>query len=54
MLFQGSALFDSLTVEENVMFPLTMFTNMSKEEMREKANECLKKVDLINKKPLIP
>lgn len=54
MLFQGSALFDSLTVEENVMFPLTMFTNMSKSEMRDKANECLKKVDLINKNHLFP
>ena len=54
MLFQGGALFDSLTVEENVMFPLTMFTNMSKAQMREKANECLKKVDLINKNHLFP
>ena len=32
MLFQGSALFDSMTVEENVMFPLTMFTNLTKKE----------------------
>jgi phospholipid/cholesterol/gamma-HCH transport system ATP-binding protein len=54
MLFQGSALFDSLTVEENVMFPLTMFTKMSKAEMRERANFCLKRVDLINKEKLFP
>lgn len=54
MLFQGGALFDSLSVEENVMFPLTMFTNMSKAEMRDRANECLKKVDLINKNHLFP
>lgn len=54
MLFQGSALFDSLTVEENVMFPLTMFTKMSKEEMRERANFCLKRVKLENKNHLFP
>ncbi|MFT5823246.1 MAG: phospholipid/cholesterol/gamma-HCH transport system ATP-binding protein [Crocinitomix sp.] len=54
MLFQGSALFDSLTVEENVMFPLKMFTNMSVEEMRERANFCLNRVDIINKNELLP
>jgi phospholipid/cholesterol/gamma-HCH transport system ATP-binding protein len=54
MLFQGSALFDSLTVEENVMFPLTMFTKMSKAEMRERAHFCLQRVDLINKEKLFP
>jgi phospholipid/cholesterol/gamma-HCH transport system ATP-binding protein len=54
MLFQGSALFDSLTVEENVMFPLSMFTEMSKEEMRERANFCLDRVNLINKNHLLP
>lgn len=54
MLFQGSALFDSLTVEENVMFPLTMFTKMSKEEMRERANFCLQRVNLENKNHLLP
>lgn len=54
MLFQGSALFDSLTVEENVMFPLSMFTKMSKEEMRERANFCLKRVNLVNKNHLLP
>jgi phospholipid/cholesterol/gamma-HCH transport system ATP-binding protein len=54
MLFQGSALFDSLTVEENVMFPLSMFTEMSKEEMRERANFCLDRVNLTNKNHLLP
>lgn len=54
MLFQGSALFDSLTVEENIMFPLKMFTGMTKEEMRERANVCLKRVDIINKNDLFP
>ena len=54
MLFQGGALFDSLTVEENVMFPLKMFSDMSKEEMRDRANFCLKRVDIINKNKLFP
>lgn len=54
MLFQGSALFDSLTVEENVMFPLKMFSKMSKEEMRERANFCLERVNIINKNKLFP
>ncbi|UKN03625.1 ATP-binding cassette domain-containing protein [Paracrocinitomix mangrovi] len=54
MLFQGSALFDSLTVEENVMFPLKMFTNMSLEERRDRANFCLQRVDIINKNDLFP
>jgi len=54
MLFQGSALFDSLTVEENIMFPLTMFSKMSKEEMRERANFCLERVNIINKNKLFP
>lgn len=54
MLFQGSALFDSLSVEENVMFPLTMFANMTKEEMRERANFCLKRVNIVNSNHLAP
>ena len=54
MLFQGGALFDSLTVEENVMFPLTIFTKMSKEEMKERANFCLERVNLENKNHLYP
>jgi phospholipid/cholesterol/gamma-HCH transport system ATP-binding protein len=54
MLFQGGALFDSLTVLENVMFPLKMFTNMSKAEQIERANFCLERVDIINKNNLLP
>lgn len=54
MLFQASALFDSLTVEENVMFPLQMFTDMSKEEMRDRVNVCLKRVNLENVNHLFP
>ena len=52
MVFQGSALFDSQTVEENVMFPLKMFTKQSDKEMLERANFVLKRVDLVgaNKK----
>lgn len=46
MLFQGSALFDSETVLGNVMFPLTMFSKMSKEEMLERAHFCLDRVNL--------
>ena len=39
MLFQGGALFDSMTVEENVMFPLRMFTNQKRGEMRDRVHE---------------
>ncbi|MBK6331777.1 MAG: ATP-binding cassette domain-containing protein [Bacteroidetes bacterium] len=46
MLFQGSALFDSLTVENNVMFPLDMFTNKSIHEKRKRVNEVLDRVNL--------
>ena len=53
-LFQGSALFDSLTVEENVMFPLKMFTDMTPAERLERANVCLTRVDIINKNGLFP
>jgi phospholipid/cholesterol/gamma-HCH transport system ATP-binding protein len=54
MLFQGAALFDSMTVEENVMFPLTMFTNMTKKEMQIRADFCLDRVNLSNKNKLLP
>ncbi len=54
MLFQGSALFDSLTVEQNVMFPLSMFTSMSKKEMLDRANTCLERVNLVGKNKLFP
>jgi len=52
MLFQGGALFDSMTIEENVMFPLRMFTKQKRAEMRERVNTVLKRVDLedVNKK----
>ena len=46
MLFQGSALFDSLTVEENIKFPLRMHTNMTEKEMLDRVNFCLKRVDM--------
>ncbi|TYA69841.1 ABC transporter ATP-binding protein [Seonamhaeicola marinus] len=46
MVFQGSALFDSMTIAENVMFPLQMFTKMSKSEMEDRADFVLKRVNL--------
>jgi phospholipid/cholesterol/gamma-HCH transport system ATP-binding protein len=48
MVFQGSALFDSLTVEENVMFPLRMFTKKSIAEMKERVDFVLKRVNLVD------
>lgn len=54
VLFQGGALFDSLTVEQNVMFPLNMFTDMSYEEKLERVNFCLKRVNLLNVNHLYP
>ncbi len=54
MLFQGSALFDSLTVEQNVRFPLDMFTNKTLEEKTERVNFCLNRVDIINANKLFP
>jgi phospholipid/cholesterol/gamma-HCH transport system ATP-binding protein len=52
MLFQGGALFDSKTIEENVMFPLNMLTDMSKSEKLDRVNFCLARVGLknVNKK----
>ncbi len=52
MLFQGSALFDSLTVEQNIMFPLNMFTDWSFKKKLERVNEVLKRVNLddVNRK----
>ncbi len=47
MLFQGSALFDSLTVEQNVMFPLDMFTNWPVKKKLERVNEVLNRVNLV-------
>jgi len=46
MVFQGGALFDSMTIAENVMFPLKMFTKMTKSEMEERVNFVLKRVNL--------
>lgn len=46
MLFQGSALFDSMSVEENVRFPLDMFTNMTRGEKKKRVNEILDRVEL--------
>ncbi len=54
MLFQGGALFDSINVEENIMFPLSMFTNQSYEEKLERVNFCLKRVNLENVNNLLP
>jgi phospholipid/cholesterol/gamma-HCH transport system ATP-binding protein len=54
MLFQGSALFDSKTVEENVMFPLEMLTRMPKDEKYDRVNYCLQKVGLENVNHLKP
>lgn len=54
MLFQSSALFDSLTVMENVMFPLKMFATMSESEMRDRAALCLKRVNIVDKERLFP
>ncbi len=54
MLFQGGALFDSFTVEENIMFPLKMFSSMPKDEMLDRTNDCLSRVQLENKNHLYP
>jgi phospholipid/cholesterol/gamma-HCH transport system ATP-binding protein len=54
MLFQGSALFDSLTVEQNVRFPLDMFTDKSPEEKNERVDFCLNRVNIIDANKLFP
>ena len=54
MVFQGSALFDSMTIEENVMFPLTMLTSQSWSEKIDRVNFCLKRVDLEGSNNLFP
>lgn len=54
MLFQGSALFDSLTVEENVRFPLDMFTKMSAREKTDRVNVCLERVNINGAHKLLP
>lgn len=54
MLFQGTALFDSLSVEDNIAFPLRMFTKMTPEEVLDRVNFCLQRVNLPNVNKLYP
>ncbi len=54
MLFQMGALFDSMNVEQNVMFPLNMFTKQTKEEKLERVNTVLQRVNLENTNGLMP
>tara|TARA_R110000850_G_scaffold16697_6_gene51868 strand:- start:67181 stop:67951 length:771 start_codon:yes stop_codon:yes gene_type:complete len=54
MLFQGGALFDSMNIEENVMFPLRMFSNNKRSEMLDRVNEVLKRVNLENVNKKLP
>ena len=54
MLFQGSALFDSMRVEENIRFPLDMFSNMTKKEKDARVDYCLARVDLTGTNKLYP
>tara|TARA_B110000003_G_C16627544_1_gene525394 strand:- start:800 stop:1546 length:747 start_codon:yes stop_codon:yes gene_type:complete len=54
MLFQGGALYDYMTVEENIMFPLSMFTEKTEQEKLERVNFCLKRVNLEGKNNLMP
>jgi len=54
MLFQGGALFDYMSVQENIMFPLNMFAEKSDEENLDRVNFCLKRVNLENTNSLLP
>jgi phospholipid/cholesterol/gamma-HCH transport system ATP-binding protein len=54
VLFQGAALFDSLTVEENVLFPLDMLTELNRKEKLERANFCLERVQVTASNKLYP
>ncbi len=54
MVFQGSALFDSMTVEENVMFPMQMFTETPQDEIRERANIAINRVNLVDANHKLP
>jgi phospholipid/cholesterol/gamma-HCH transport system ATP-binding protein len=54
MLFQGSALFDSMTVEENVMFKLDMFSSLSPAEKKLRVDYCLERVDIRDANNLLP
>lgn len=54
MIFQSAALFDSLSVLENVMFPLDMFSNMTTREKEKRAMECLDRVNLLGAEQKFP
>jgi phospholipid/cholesterol/gamma-HCH transport system ATP-binding protein len=54
MIFQSAALFDSLTVLENVMFPLDMFSNMNLRERQQRAMDCLDRVNLVGAEKKFP
>ncbi|MBS3806650.1 MAG: ATP-binding cassette domain-containing protein [Bacteroidales bacterium] len=54
MVFQGGALFDSETVEQNVKFPLDMFTIMTEQQKLNRVNECLERVNIVNANSLYP
>lgn len=54
MLFQGSALFDSMTVEDNIKFPLDMFTKNKQQEKLKRVNEVLERVNLIGSNKKFP
>lgn len=54
MLFQGGALFDSMTVEQNVGFPLRMFSKLSASDQMDRVNYCLQRVNLVNANKLFP
>lgn len=54
MVFQGSALFDSMTVLDNVMFPLKMFSSKTTDEIRERADSVLQRVNLVGAENKLP
>jgi phospholipid/cholesterol/gamma-HCH transport system ATP-binding protein len=54
MLFQGNALFDSMSIEENIRFPLDMFTNMTAKEKLDRVNDCLERVSLAGNNKKFP
>ena len=54
MLFQGAALFDSMTVEQNILFPLDMFTKQTQAEKKKRVNEVLEKVNLVGSNKKFP
>ena len=54
MVFQAGALFDSMTVEQNISFPLNIYSRMTKEEKLDRVNSCLTRVDLENSNKLYP